>query len=135
MQTTFGTPREAEHAFYAAFESRSVEAMMKVWSAHTEVICIHPQGPRLVGRDAVKNGWQEILAHSPPIRFEVRARYVMDSDTLVAHIVEEHIRIADQGVWQGPILATNLYRRHVDGWKMVLHHASAGPAAAAVTMH
>lgn len=141
MQTveTFGTPRETERAFYAAFESRSVEAMMGVWSDDVEIICIHPHGPKLVGRDAVQNSWKQILENSPALRFDVRDRRTLDGDLLVAHIVNEHIQVGDQGAWQGPILATNVYRYTQAGWRMVLHHASSTPeevlSEATVTMH
>ncbi|MDH3687863.1 MAG: nuclear transport factor 2 family protein [Gammaproteobacteria bacterium] len=128
INSIFNTPEQAESAFYAAFESRSVEAMMRVWSDDLEVVCIHPQGAKLVGRAAVQQSWEQILTRSPAIRIDVRNRQTLSGDSLVAHIVSEHIYVVDRRIWQGPILATNVYRRGGMGWQIVLHHASAAPS-------
>ncbi len=60
----FATPDEAESAFYDAFERANVSAMMAVWAESDDVVCVHPQGPRLVGFEAVRESWMQIFASS-----------------------------------------------------------------------
>ena len=48
----YPTPEDAETAFYDAFERGDLAGMMSVWAEADHVVCIHPQGPRLVGFDA-----------------------------------------------------------------------------------
>jgi ketosteroid isomerase-like protein len=71
---SFATPEDAEVAFYAAFERGDVEAMMTVWAEDDQaIVCVHPLGPVLAGREAVKQSWQTIFARSPGRRHTVIA--------------------------------------------------------------
>ena len=49
-------------AFYQAFEAKDVDAMMATWAEDEELVCIHPGGPRLVGYEAVRAGWEQLFA-------------------------------------------------------------------------
>ncbi|GIT54342.1 MAG: hypothetical protein Ct9H300mP16_15020 [Pseudomonadota bacterium] len=49
---TFSSAHVAETAFYDAFQSADLEAMMRVWHPD-EAVCIHPFGRRIEGHDAV----------------------------------------------------------------------------------
>ena len=118
------TPDQAEAAFYAAFESGDVEAMMAVWSDDSSIICIHPRGPRLVGRAAIREGWQQILQNSPPMRFNVSEINTISSGALAIRFVSESIHISGAAKSKFTVMATNAYRRTTDGWRIVLHHAS-----------
>lgn len=51
------TAEVAESAFYAAFEARSLDAMMVVWANDDSIACIHPLAAPLNGRAAVATGW------------------------------------------------------------------------------
>jgi len=121
------TSTQAQAAFYAAFEHGDLDAMMMVWSDDSDVVCIHPHGPRLNGVREVREGWRQILAHSPRMRFEISELNTFHADDLAVHLVNEHIRISDAGQPEFTVLATNVYRRTASGWRIVIHHAS--PAA------
>ncbi len=56
----YATSRQAEQAFYDAFQRADVDEMMKVWADEDRIICIHPMGPRLDGRAAVAQSWRQI---------------------------------------------------------------------------
>ena len=58
----FPTPEDAEAAFYDAFERADLAAMMAVWAEADDVVCVHPSGPRLVGFEAVREGWAQIFS-------------------------------------------------------------------------
>ncbi len=121
------TSEQAQAAFYSAFESASLEAMMAVWSKDRDIVCVHPHGPRLIGRAQVKEGWRQILRHSPPMRFKISQMNQVAHGDLAIHYVNEHIHVGDEDEPDFVVLATNVYRRSEDGWRMILHHASPTP--------
>jgi len=124
----FTTPQEAEDAFYRAFAAADVEAMMAVWADDDAVTCVHPAGPRLDGLPAIRRSWQVIFSNTLGIEFLLTdARRVHDAQ-LAVHLVLERIRAGRGGELNPPVIATNVYRLTQHGWRMILHHASSGPA-------
>ena len=74
----YATSRDAERAFYDAFQNADLDDMMNIWSAHHDIICIHPMGPRLEGREAVAQSWRQIFSGGSTMRFDLTvplARY------------------------------------------------------------
>ena len=117
----YSTSRQAEEAFYRAFQRGDIEMMMSVWSDDGDVVCIHPGGPRLDGSDAIRESWQQIFVHERGIRFEVTSKRCVENDVAIHHVVE---LISMHGEPQSEIIATNIYRKTKKGWRMTLHHAS-----------
>ncbi len=126
--TGYSTPQEAEAAFYAAFQRKDARAMMAVWAEGNDVVCVHPGGRMLIGADAVRASWETIFRHGPALHFVVEERQRTEDGELALHVVQEHIRVGGE-MAPAPVLATNAYRRTANGWRMILHHASPGPAA------
>lgn len=125
----FETSEAAEAAFYAAFARGRLDEMMRVWAPAADIVCIHPGGPRLCGVDEVRQSWRHILADSTPRAFDLRGLQVLDGGDQRIHLLEENIRVPGTTFTAPPVLATNIYRRDADGWRMVVHHASVSPAA------
>ncbi|MBR0568528.1 nuclear transport factor 2 family protein [Azoarcus sp. L1K30] len=125
--TVFTTPADAEAAFYDALARADLETMMSVWSADDEVVCVHPNGPRIVGLAAVRELWRQIFASG--MRLSVRTSHTVVSETLVlaVHNVLEEVAEAGSEPAGPPIVATNVYARGGNGWRMVMHHASPTP--------
>ena len=123
-QFDFSTPQGAEEAFYAAFAECDYKAMETVW-ALDDVVCIHPGSSALIGREAVMRSWANMLlnAEPPMIRINVLSRTA--GDGLAVHVVEEHITSGyGDTASVSSVLATNLYRKEDDGWRLLEHHAS-----------
>lgn len=121
----FSTPQDADQAFYRAFESADIEAMMEVWAGEENVTCIHPGSHRLQGCEEIKSSWQQIFTNGSPLRFTLTDSYYTQDAHLAVHMVKENIQV--DGVLQGVMLATNIYQ-FIDGsWRMMLHHASPEP--------
>jgi ketosteroid isomerase-like protein len=94
---SFATPEDAEVAFYAAFERGDVEAMMTVWAEDDQaIVCVHPLGPVLAGREAVKQSWQTIFARSPGIKFTIAPQLQAIDSRLALHVVHEHIQLSGE---------------------------------------
>ncbi len=123
----FATAQEAEDAFYRAFARADLEAMMEVWADDETITCIHPAGPRLDGRSAIRRSWQAIFHDPAGIEFVLTDARRIESGELVVHLVLERVREGKEHMHHVPVIATNVYRLTQYGWRMVLHHASVPP--------
>jgi len=124
--TLFSTPQDAEVAFYNALEHGDLDAMLAVWADDEAIVCIHPGGGRLQGRDAVAQSWREMLSGQPGIQFELEDVHFVKDDQLSIHTLRERIIINDE--LAGIAIATNVYQLADDGWRLLMHHASPDPA-------
>jgi ketosteroid isomerase-like protein len=120
----FSTPEAAEAAFYTAFETRNLDAMMAVWVDDDSIACIHPMAAPLDGRAAVAAGWHSMFEAAGQFRVQVEIAHEIREATQVLRIVREYLVIGQETEPRPPILATNLYRKEGESWHMVLHHAS-----------
>ncbi|RCS56731.1 YybH family protein [Parvibium lacunae] len=118
------TPEETEHAFYEALDHADLEAVMAVWAEHEEVSCIHPGGPRLQGYAAIRAAFAEIFKGGA-IHIRPSVVHVVAGAAVTVHHVVEHIVIATPaGQKLVQVLATNVYHKTDQGWRLVIHHAS-----------
>lgn len=127
MSNAYNTPMDAEAAFYEAFESKDVEAMMSVWDNTADVVCIHPMGANLNGSDSVRDSWETLFDQGPNLTFNVDTIQYMEDDEMAIHVVRQNIMVNDDAHNMPVIIATNVYRKTSNGWQMVLHHSSPGP--------
>ena len=127
----YPTPDDAETAFYDAFERGDLAAMMAVWAETDDVVCIHPQGPRLVGFDAVRDSWMQIFTGATRLRIRtVEPRKFDGPNVAVRSVVEVLSAPGGQGPTQS-VHSTNVYELTDGGWRMVVHHAGSVPEPAA----
>lgn len=127
-KTLFATPQDAEAAFYDAFMKRDLEAMMAVWADDDEVYCVHPGGARVTGVAQVRESWRQIFASPQNMRFQVREQHLLQAMMVSIHSVYEHITLSGESRARGCVLATNIYMRTENGWRMMAHHGSSAPA-------
>ena len=126
-RTLFATPQDAETAFYEAFESADLEAMMAVWAGEDEIVCVHPQGQRLQGYAAVRESWRQLFEAGGTLRFRLSDVREFHGAVFAVHMVHEHLATPDRSGWGPPVIATNVYTLTDQGWRMLLHHASVSP--------
>ena len=129
VSNEYSTPMDAEAAFYEAFESKDVDAMMSVWDNSADVVCIHPMGPDLNGSDSVRDSWRILFDNGPSLTFEVDTIQYMEDDEMAIHVVRQNITVDNDAQTMPIIIATNVYRKTAKGWQMVLHHSSPGPGS------
>lgn len=126
----FDDPDAAEAAFYQAFQDADLEAMSRVWVEHDGAACIHPMGPRLQGRLAVMDSWQQIFGARKPMQVRLSHVHKTVQEDLAVHVLHENILVASsESGRENLVVATNVYQRTTDGWRMMLHHASLTPAS------
>jgi ketosteroid isomerase-like protein len=127
-QENFNTARGAGVAFYGAIESSDVEGIMRTWADDDSIVCIHPLGPALTGRAAIRDSWQTICRPGQTLSFNVVDIHYEESAGLAFHVVREEITMVGSSKKYAAMIATNVYRHTEQGWRMVLHQASPGPA-------
>jgi ketosteroid isomerase-like protein len=120
----FATPDEAESAFYDAFERANLAAMMAVWADSDDIVCVHPQGPRLVGFQAVRESWMQIFAGGATLRVRTTEQKRFDSQSVAVRAVLEQVMPANEEGPTATVCATNVYELTANGWRMVVHQAS-----------
>ena len=103
--------------------------MMGVWADDDDIVCVHPGGQRLTGTEQIREAWRQIFAAGQTLRFRLRNQQSLNGMTLVVHSVYEQITSAGEARTRQPVIATNVYMRTENGWRMVVHHASPAPAA------
>jgi ketosteroid isomerase-like protein len=116
---------QANAEFYRAFEALDLVAMDAVWAHDDDVKCVHPGWPLLTGWGAVRESWQAIFANTEEMRFTIAdVRVVVHRDLGWVTCTENILSDVGGRVSVTAILATNLFVRAADGWRMIHHHAS-----------
>ena len=124
----YTTPTDAATAFYQAFEARDLDAMMAAWAEDEDIVCVHPGGTRLVGYDAVRQGWEQLFAGDTRLAFRLDQVVVIETVGLAMQSAIEHVTAGKGGDSSGIAVCTNIFLRTPYGWRMVMHHASPAPA-------
>jgi len=116
---------EANGRFYRAFEALDLEAMERVWAGGGHVKCVHPGWPLLTGWASVRASWESIFANTAEIRFSLSdVRVVAAGDVAWVTCVENILSEVQGRLTVTSVVATNVFERDLDGWRMVHHHAS-----------
>ena len=120
------SPDEIEQQFYEALQRGDIERLMAVWSDDEEISCVHPGGPRVVGAGAIRAAFESIFANGAVNAHPERVRRLQTLSCAV-HSVLEQIRImTPEGPQVAWVVATNVYLKTAQGWRLVSHHASPG---------
>ncbi|TFW04746.1 DUF4440 domain-containing protein [Oxalobacteraceae bacterium OM1] len=123
------TADETETAFYDAIGRADIEGLMALWSDDEDIVCIHPGAPRLVGHASIRSAWEQIFEQGGVNIRPVQLHVTQNVMTSVHNIIEEvHRTVSRQR--DVHILATNVYMKTPQGWRIVSHHASVVPGEA-----
>jgi ketosteroid isomerase-like protein len=124
--TVGGSADDIEAAFYEALQNADLEKLMACWADEDEIVCVHPGGPRLVGMGAIRAAFDAMFANGT-IRAWPESVRKIESLASSVHNVRERIEVlTDEGPREAYVIATNVYHKTAQGWRMVAHHASPG---------
>jgi ketosteroid isomerase-like protein len=127
----FATADDVEHAFYDAIARADLESLMALWADDDEISCVHPGAPRLQGHAAIRESWEMIFERGP-VHIRPRHLHVNQNMSSAVHSLIEEVKTPDDPDWQqAHIVATNVYLKTPQGWRMVVHHASIAPGVPA----
>lgn len=122
-----GDADEVEAAFYDALQRGDIEKLMACWADEDDIFCIHPGGPRVVGATAIRATFEAMFSEGGPVRASPERVRKIVSVAGIVHNLVERVEVPTAG---GPtnawVIATNVYHRTAQGWRMVAHHASPG---------
>ena len=121
-----GSADEVEAAFYEAMQTADIERLMACWSDDDEIVCVHPGGPRVVGTAAIRATFDAIFSNGSIRAWPEQVRRIEALASVVHNVLERVEVLTDNGPAQAYVLATNVYHKTAQGWRMVAHHASPG---------
>ncbi len=119
-------PEAANAALYTAFETADVDAMQAIWDEVDPgaLVCVHPGWPMLRGRSSVLRSWSAVMAGTEYIQFFLTdVRVTVVGDSAVVTCTENVLTSADVGE-NASVVATNVFVRRGDGWRLQVHHGS-----------
>jgi len=121
-----GRADDTEAAFYEAMQSGDIDKLMACWADEDDIVCVHPGGTRLVGLASIRTAFELLFAHGS---IRVQAEQVRRVESLGAsvHSVLERVEVlTSDGPALAYVIATNIYLKTPQGWRLVAHHASPG---------
>jgi uncharacterized protein (TIGR02246 family) len=115
----------ANEAFYAAFESVDLDRMEALWDVDEGVTCVHPGWQMLRGRARIMRSWALIFANTPYIQFFLTDVDVeVSGDIAVVTCSENILTSVGDETGDAHVVATNVFHRRDDGWRLRVHHGS-----------
>jgi len=122
-----GDADDIEAAFYGALQHGDIDKLMACWADEDDIFCIHPGGPRVVGATAIRATFEAMFANGGAVRaWPERVRKAESMASSVHNVLERVEVLTPKGPTQAWVIATNVYHRTAQGWRMVAHHASPG---------
>ncbi|MGW1763868.1 nuclear transport factor 2 family protein [Streptomyces sp. NPDC002073] len=118
-------------AFYDALERGDFDELSALW-LDDEISCVHPGWPVLSGRGEVLRSYALIMANTEYIQFFLTdTKVTVIGDSAVVTCTENILSggPAEDGGELGPlvgqlVVATNVFRRTPEGWRIWSHHGS-----------
>jgi ketosteroid isomerase-like protein len=121
-----GTADDVEAAFYRALQDGDIDKLMACWADEDDIICIHPGGPRVVGASAIRATFESMFSSGSIRAWPESTRKTHGAGSAVHNVMERVEVLGPRGATQAWVLATNVYHKTPQGWRMVAHHASPG---------
>jgi ketosteroid isomerase-like protein len=105
----------ANQSFYEAFARGDLAAIDDLWARRAPVACVHPGWDALHGRDEVMASFRSILdSGAPSVECTRPSAYVLGESAYV---------VCGETVSGSELVATNLFVREDDAWRLVFHQA------------
>lgn len=125
----FSSAEAVEAAFYDAMQRGDVKGLMSLWADDDTVVCVHPNGGRLVGHAAIRSSWEQIFNDGSGLSVRTEAIRTIESAVVAIHNLVERIVLAGEDGGDSEVVecvATNVYVRQAAGWRLALHHSAPG---------
>jgi ketosteroid isomerase-like protein len=121
-----GNADDIEAAFYEALQSGDLEKLMACWADEDEIVCVHPGGARAVGAVAIRATFDAMFSNGTIRAQPEKVRKVEAMSASLHNVLERVELLTDEGLRHAYVIATNVYHKTAQGWRMVAHHASPG---------
>ncbi len=120
------SPDDIEAQFYEALQQGDIVRLMAAWADDEDVVCVHPGGPRVVGPAAVRGELRGDLrqrGHPGPDRRRAPPRGRRGAPCTTCSSASTSA--PTEGTQTAWVVATNVYVKTAQGWRLAAHHASA----------
>ena len=124
--TLGGSSDETESAFYEALQRGDIDLLMSCWADEDDIVCVHPGGPRLVGAAAIRAAFEAMFAGGAVRAYPERTRKVESLGAAIHNVLERVDLVTAEGTQRAWVVASNVYFKTAQGWRLVAHHASPG---------
>lgn len=131
----------ANQSLYDAFETGDIDLMGALWVGDphgASACCVHPGWSPVHGREAVLRSWAVIMANTTYIQFVLTDLAVQVAGDAAVVTCGENMLTALSGgldtddgsegepaaLAGGRAVATNVFRRTAEGWRLWVHHSS-----------
>lgn len=122
------SPDEVEAQFYEALQQGDLARLMAVWLDDDEAVCVHPAGARVIGTAAIGASFEAIFASGGIPVVPEQVHRLTSLGTAVHHLVERiTVQTAEGAPQVAWVLATNVFVKTAQGWRLAAHHASPTP--------
>ncbi len=125
-QAISGNADDTEAAFYEALQGGDIDKLMACWADEDDIVCVHPGGPRLVGAGAIRAAFDAMFANGTIRAHAEKVRKVEAMSSSVHSVLERIEVMTEEGPVHAYVIATNVYQKTAQGWRMVAHHTSPG---------
>jgi ketosteroid isomerase-like protein len=116
--------RDANAAFYEAFQKLDLDGMGHLWARKVQVTCVHPGWDLVVGLRAVIESWRAIFEGTGELRFHTEDAHVTVRDGVGWVVSREVLRTELQGApVENALTAVNTFVLEDDTWRIAHHHA------------
>ena len=113
-------------ALRKASSAGDIDKLMACWADEDDIVCVHPGGSRLLGAGAIRTAFEAMFAHGS-IRAHAEKVRKVESMGASLHSVLERIEVmTEEGPRHAYVIASNVYHKTAQGWRLVAHHASPG---------
>ena len=117
--------KEANQRFYDAFGALDIDLMEAAWEPSELALCVHPGWPPLTGWEQIRESWRRIFDNATLMHFNVQyVNAAVQEDCGWVTCVENISSVLQGRADNFGVLATNIFVRTPQGWRMVAHHAS-----------
>ena len=126
--TLHASADDVEAQFYEALQRGDIDKLMADWADDDEVVCVHPGGGRVIGQAAIRASFEAIFTNGGIAVQIEQIHRLQHMGSALHHLVERIDVISEQAHHTAWVLATNVYLKTAQGWRLASHHASPGAA-------
>ncbi len=122
--------------FYEAVESADLDTMQELWLDAEDSVCVHPGALPVRGAGPISRSWALVMATIPYIQFFLTDVEVSVQGDTASVTCTENVLTGDEttgldAFGGGKAVATNVFLRTPEGWRLWVHHSSPVPSAVA----
>ena len=121
-----GNADDIEAAFYEALQTGDIDKLMACWADEDDIVCVHPGSGRLVGAGAIRATFDAMFANGTIRAQPVKVRKVETMSASVHSVLERVEVLTEEGPRHAYVVATNVYFKTAQGWRLVAHPATPG---------